>query len=112
MRREPRAEFVWVGDGPLEDELRPRVRRLGLGRRVHLLGRRADVRVLLAAADVLVLPSLFEGLPLVVLEAMAARVPVVATDLTGTAEAVEDGATGRLAPSADPALWPPASSRS
>jgi glycosyltransferase involved in cell wall biosynthesis len=103
VHQEARAEFVWVGDGPLEGELRPQVRRLRLDTRVHFLGRRADVPGLLAGPDVLVLPSLFEGLPLAVLEAMPAGVPVVPPGVTGTTEAIEDGATGRLVPPGDPA---------
>jgi glycosyltransferase involved in cell wall biosynthesis len=74
---------------------------LGLGDRVRFLGRRDDVPALLAAADVLVLPSSIEGLPLVVLEAMAAGVPVVATSVGGTPEAVVDGETGLLVPPGD-----------
>jgi glycosyltransferase involved in cell wall biosynthesis len=88
--------FVWVGQGPLEHSLRETVRRRGLGRWVHFLGQRSDVPELMAAADVFVLPSLFEGLPLVLLEAMAAALPVVGTSVCGIAEAVEHDRTGRL----------------
>jgi glycosyltransferase involved in cell wall biosynthesis len=88
--------FVWVGRGPLEHELRRLVRRRGLGGWVHFVGQRSDVLELMAAADVFVLPSSFEGLPLVVLEAMAAGLPVVGTFVCGIAEAVEDERTGRL----------------
>lgn len=78
---------------------------LGLGERVRFLGRRDDVSALLAAAAALVLPSWIEGLPLVVLEAMAAGLPVVATSVGGTPEAVVDGETGLLVPPRDvPAL--------
>ncbi|HEX2171392.1 MAG TPA: glycosyltransferase, partial [Dehalococcoidia bacterium] len=65
-------------------------------------GHRDDARALIAASDLFVLPSLFEGLPLVVLEAMAAGFPVVATRVCGTSEAVEDGVTGRLVTPEDP----------
>ena len=71
---------------------------LGVASRVRFLGRRDDVPALLAAADALVLPSWIEGLPLVVLEAMTAGVPVVATSVGGTPEAVVDGETGLLVP--------------
>ena len=76
-------------------------RQLGLTGRVRFLGRRDDVPALLAAADALVLPSWIEGLPLVVLEAMAAGVPVVASSVGGTPEAVVDGETGLLVPPRD-----------
>ena len=66
--------------------------------RVRFLGHREDVPTLLAASDLLVLPSLYEGLPNVVLEAMHQAKPVVATDAPGTNELVVDGATGRLVP--------------
>ena len=76
-----------MGTGPGEAAIRARVARLGLGG-VDFLGPRDDVPALMAAADLLVLPSDFEGLPLVVLEAMAARLPVVATRIGGTTEAL------------------------
>lgn len=101
--RMPDAHVALVGDGPLEGALRRRVAKLGLEEHVSLLGRRDDVPELLAAADVFVLPSLFEGLPLSALEAMAAGLPVVGTHGCGTAEAVRDGVTGRLVASGDAA---------
>jgi len=75
----------------------------GLERYVALLGQRRDVAALLAAADLFVLPSLWEGLPLALLEAMAAGTPVVATAVGGTPRVVEDGVMGRLAPPGDAA---------
>jgi glycosyltransferase involved in cell wall biosynthesis len=101
--RRPETVFVLAGDGPLEPALREQARRLGLERYVVFAGRRDDVPDLLAAADLFVLPSLFEGLPLVVLEAMAAGVPVVGTDIGGTREAIDDGRTGRLVAPGDAA---------
>jgi glycosyltransferase involved in cell wall biosynthesis len=98
VARQRDSRFVWVGDGPLEQELRNRVRALGLDAHVHFAGQRNDVQDLMAAADLLVLPSLVEGLPLVVLEAMAAGLPVVGTRVSGTSETVVDGVTGRLVP--------------
>lgn len=92
----PDACFLLVGTGPEEIALRKIVQRKSLGASVRFLGRRDDVPDLLAAADLLLLPSLFEGLPLVVLEAMAAGLAVVATRIGGTEEAVADGITGRL----------------
>ena len=99
----PKARFLWVGEGPLRDELAARLRAAGLESRVLMLGKRPDVPDLLAAADLFVLPSQFEGLPLSVLEAMGAGLPVVATRVSGTSEAVVDGVTGRLVEPGDPA---------
>ncbi len=93
---EPKACFLWAGEGPLEGELRERARALGLDGWVCFAGRREDVSDLMSATDLFVLPSLVEGLPLVVLEAMAAGLPVVGTRVCGTSEAVRDGVTGRL----------------
>jgi glycosyltransferase involved in cell wall biosynthesis len=93
------------GGGAYLDALERQASQLGVRDRVRFLGRRDDVPALLAAADALVLPSWQEGLPLVVLEAMAAGVPVVATSVGGTPEAVVDGETGLLVPPRDvPAL--------
>lgn len=96
VRSEPDAVFLWVGTGPLEDELRERVRSRGLENWVWLAGSRSDVSDLMAAADVFLHASAVEGLPLVVLEAMAAGRPVVATHAPGTDEVVVDNVTGRL----------------
>ncbi len=87
-----------VGDGPLRAKLEDLVRAFRLGPMVRFLGHREDVPRLLAASDVLVLPSLYEGLPNVVLEAMRFRKPVVATAAPGTTEVVQDGETGLLVP--------------
>lgn len=88
LERHPAARFVWVGDGPDFGAMQEAMQTAGLGDAVTLLGQRDDVPNLLAAADLMVLPSLFEGLPLVLLEAMAAGVPVVTTAIGGSAEAV------------------------
>jgi glycosyltransferase involved in cell wall biosynthesis len=97
----PEAQFVWVGQGPLWDRLHRMVQTRGLARYVHLVGQRSDAPRLMAAADLFVLPSQFEGLPLVVLEAMASGLPVVGTRVCGIEEAVVDGVTGRLVPCDD-----------
>ena len=99
--RIPEAFFVVAGDGPERDRLEEKIRACGVGDRVILLGYRDDAAALLAACDAFVLPSLFEGLPLSVLEAMASGKPVVATRVGGTDEAVQDGVTGLLVPPAD-----------
>jgi len=96
LRERPDVHFVLIGDGPLRNEIEMQCGRLGISDRVHLLGDRSDVALLLPAFDLLVLASLHEGLPNAVMEAMAARVPVVATAVGGTKELIEDGVTGYL----------------
>ncbi len=85
-----------VGDGPLLIATARDVAARGLAANVRMLGARADVDDLMAVADLFVLPSEFEGMPLVALEAMAAGLPVVATAAPGNSEVVQDGGTGRL----------------
>lgn len=82
--------FVWVGNGTLEPRMRQIVSALQARNRVRILGPRDDVPGLLDAADIFVLPSRFEGMPLVVIEAMAKGLPVVATAVSGTPEALGD----------------------
>ncbi len=100
----PNLRTLIVGDGPLRTRLEATARafRLVDSGRARFLGHRDDVPRLLAASDLLVLPSLYEGLPNVVLEAMRSRKPVVATAAAGTTEVVEDGVTGLLVPLRDP----------
>ncbi len=97
----PDAQFVLAGDGPLRLSLEAQARSLGLEERVKFLGYRTDISDLLADCDVFVLPSLYEGLPLSVLEAMSAGRTVIATHIGGTDEAVIAGETGLLVPPAD-----------
>ncbi|MFL5617306.1 MAG: glycosyltransferase [Gemmatimonadaceae bacterium] len=99
----PHASFAIAGEGPDRAALEERAITLGVSDRVRFLGHRPDVPALLAAADLFVLPSLYEGLPLAALEAMAAGVPVIATAVGGTDEVVRDGETGTLVPPANPA---------
>jgi len=102
---DPDVGFVVFGDGPLRAELTARLETRGTGllTRFVLAGFRTDVARYLPHADAAVLSSHTEGLPVVVLEAMAARLPVVATAVGGTPEVVIDGVTGFLVPPADPA---------
>src|SRR5947199_7119830 len=93
LKRRPETVLLLVGEGSLQEEIRYRMERAGLTPRVRFAGPRDDVPRLLAAADVMVLPSLWEGLPGVVLEALAAGVPVVASPLPGVREIAEH-ATG------------------
>jgi glycosyltransferase involved in cell wall biosynthesis len=102
LRALPNAIVALVGDGPDRAQLERQAQDLGLRDRVVFLGQRADIPELLACCDVAVLPSLFEGLPLAALEAMAAGKPVVATRVGGTSEVIQDGVTGLLAAPADP----------
>ncbi len=90
----PNAHVVIAGRGAEESALRARASQLGMSARLHLLGHREDVSALLLAADIFVQPSLDEGLPLAVLEAMFAAKPIVATDVGDVARAV--GADGAL----------------
>jgi len=98
----PNALFVFAGDGAERASLEREARGRGVAERVRFLGHRDDVPNLLASCDLFVLPSLHEGLPLAVLEAMAAGKPVVATGIGGTDEAVVDGETGLLVPPSNP----------
>jgi glycosyltransferase involved in cell wall biosynthesis len=96
VKRFPAARLLIAGEGSEEAAIRAEVARLGLTQRVELLGRRRDIPRILAAADVFVLSSDHEGLPLAVLEAMAAARPVVATRIGELSAVVRDGETGRL----------------
>lgn len=103
MAREcPTARLLLVGQGPLRPWLEARVHALGVRDSVLFLGARADVPLLMAACDLVVLASRWEGLPLVLAEAAAAGRPVVATDVGGVAEVVDNGRTGLLVPPGDP----------
>lgn len=88
---------AFAGSGEDEAALRARARERGVAERVRFLGFRTDVPRLVAAADFLVLPSRWEGMPYAVLEAMASARPVVATPVDGAVDLVRDGATGELA---------------
>ena len=102
-------DFSWVleliGDGPLTQEVRQKTRDLGLADRVEFSGLCNDVASRLAGSDVFVLASGWEGLPLSILEAMRAGLPVVASDVGGVSESVTDGVTGFLIPKGDKATF-------
>lgn len=100
-RRFPDVRFLLAGNGPEESALKGRMREIGLHDRVVFSGYVADSRLVYRAADVLLMPSLFEGLPMTLLEAMAMDLPVVASRLDGMAEVLQDGQNGLLVASGD-----------
>jgi glycosyltransferase involved in cell wall biosynthesis len=103
--RFPDLHFLLAGDGPEEQMLREKASALGIANRVTFSGYVADTRLVYLAADVLLMPSRYEGLPMTLLEAMAMGLPVVASKLDGIAEVIGDGAEGFLVPSDDAALF-------
>jgi glycosyltransferase involved in cell wall biosynthesis len=100
--RHPDVQFVIVGDGPLRAEVEAAITSEGLTHSVHLTGLRRDVPDLMHSFDIFALSSLWEGLPRVLPQAMAAGLPIVATAVDGNAEAVTDGVNGFLTPAGDP----------
>lgn len=98
----PDTRLVLIGDGPTRPAMQRAAWGLGVADHCLFLGRREDVDALLPGADVFLLSSLTEGVSPTMLEAMAARLPVVATSVGGNAEVVAHGATGLLSPPADP----------
>jgi glycosyltransferase involved in cell wall biosynthesis len=104
-RQVPELTLLLVGEGRRQAELSRQVRNLGLSETVRFLGTRRDLPEIFRALDIFVHPSLWEGLPLALLKAMGAGLPVVATRVSGALEAIEDGINGRLvAPGAPEAL--------
>lgn len=95
------ARLLIAGAGPLEGSLRQLSNQLGLEGRVHFLGFQQDVRPWLQAADGFVLSSLWEGLPMCLLESAACALPAVATDVPGSREVLAEGQTGFLAKAGD-----------
>jgi len=95
--------LVCVGEGRLEDSLREQTNRLGLNDQVHFVGYQRNPEDWLALADIAVLPSFYEGMPLVAIEALATGRAMVATAVDGTTEVVVDGKTGLTVPPGDPA---------
>ncbi|MDP8224849.1 MAG: glycosyltransferase [Candidatus Lernaella stagnicola] len=104
--------LLWIaGVGPEAAALRTQAEESGVAKRVRWMGWRDDAVPLLAAADVFVLPSRYEGQPISLLEAMAAGIPVIATSVSGTPEALCDGELGTLVPPDNPAALAAALSR-
>jgi glycosyltransferase involved in cell wall biosynthesis len=102
LERVPRAHAVIAGGGDLEEYLQQLAQDVGVANRVHVLGPRKDVPALMHAIDVFAMPSIWEGFGLVLLEAMAAGRPIVASRVATIPEVVVDGETGRLVPAGDP----------
>lgn len=98
---DPETALVFIGDGSEHDALRARAADRGVGDRVYFLGWRRDVAELLPGLDVFALSSFSEGLPMAMLEAMSAGVPVVSTAVGDIPNVVTDGVSGRLVPSED-----------
>lgn len=96
MQQIPDADLCLAGDGPLRIPLQRMSESLGIDHRVHFLGLREDVHALLAASELLILPSLREGHPITLLEAMVCKVAVVASDVGGVAEILDQGKAGKL----------------
>lgn len=97
-----RLRLVIIGEGPQRPALESQIERLGLTGRVWLLGNRSDVLSLLAEIDIFALSSIAEGMPVTVLEAMAAALPVVATAVGGVGEVVSAGETGAVVAAGKP----------
>lgn len=94
VKKYPNVHALFIGQGELQAELEAQVEQLKLGDNIHFLGSRKDVPALLATSELFVLPSLWEGLSVALLEAMAAAKPIVATAVSGTTQAMIAGKTG------------------
>jgi glycosyltransferase involved in cell wall biosynthesis len=101
-RQIPEATLILVGDGRQRQALERQARELGLADRVRFLGTRRDLALIYRALDLYVQPSLWEGLPLALLKAMGAGLPVLASRVSGVMELIEDGVNGRLVAPAEP----------
>ena len=102
VRDIPDANFLFVGDGPLRQKLEALSEELRVRDNVIFAGFRSDIKEILSAIDILVIPSLLEGFPMVTLEAMAMAKPIVATNIDGITEQIRDGVDGILVPPKDP----------
>ena len=89
-------KFFFAGDGELKDDVESKIKEYQLEGKVQVLGWRSDIPVLLSSIDVFVLPSLWEGMPLAILEAMASSLPVVVSDIPGNHDLVDHNSTGLL----------------
>lgn len=101
LDRRPEARFLLVGEGPLRETLEAQARQLGLGDRFVFVGFARDVAEILSAFDMSVFPSLWEGTPLTVFEALASGKPIVATDADGLLDVLTDRRDARIVPKRD-----------
>lgn len=101
LRQYPSLKLLLVGDGSLRSEVEALVKDIPERDRIHFLGFRRDAMEILSRSKLLILPSLIEGLPAVILEAMACKVPIVAYNVGGISELIIDGETGRLVEKGD-----------
>jgi glycosyltransferase involved in cell wall biosynthesis len=99
--RYPDAHFLFIGEGELKETLQAQAEALGISEHIHFLGIRNDVPDVLAVADLFVLSSLWEGLSIALLEAMASSKPIVATAVSGTTQVMTHGETGLMVPPRD-----------
>ncbi|MBN1765197.1 MAG: glycosyltransferase, partial [Sedimentisphaerales bacterium] len=99
LQKDHNIQLLILGDGPERNKLESLKRKLNLDNTVYFIGPRRDVERWLKIADIFILPSKWEGFGLAALEAMAAGVPVIATDVTGLNDIIMDGQTGLLVPS-------------
>lgn len=100
-REIPECQLLLVGEGPERPGIEAEIGKRGMEKRVRLLGLRTDVKQLLAAADLFLLTSISEGIPVTFIEAMACHLPIVSTDVGGVKEVVEDGRSGLLTAAGD-----------
>ena len=98
----PDAKFLLVGDGPLRERIEALSKELRVRDNMIFTGFRSDIKEILCAVDLLVIPSLLEGFPMVILEAMAMAKPIIATNIDGITEQITDGVNGILVPPKDP----------
>lgn len=94
--RHPDVHALFIGEGDLRKRLEEDVKWLNLEKHIHFLGYRRDIPELLGASDLFILPSLWEGLPMALLEAMATGLPVIATEVSGSTQVMIHGRTGLL----------------
>ena len=102
VRDVPDAKFLLVGNGPLKKELDDLAKNLKIKERVIFTGFRSDIKEIMSAIDLLIIPSLLEGFPMVTLEAMAMAKPIIATNIDGITEQITDGVNGILVSPKDP----------
>jgi glycosyltransferase involved in cell wall biosynthesis len=101
LRKFPKSIFLIAGEGPLREKQEAQVRELGINKNVRFLGFRTDVADLLSIMDVTVIPSLTEGFPVALLEAMSVGNPIVATEVGGICEIAGNGETALFVPPGD-----------